>query len=270
MPFFQHDGLQFHYREAGAGLPLVFQHGLGGDVDQPFGVFQPPAGFRMLAFDCRAHGETQPLGPPDKIGIGPFADDLAFFLDRLQIQTAIVGGISMGAAVALNFATRFPDRVLGLVLSRAAWLTEPTPANVRIFSHIAQLIREHGVARGLVLFRESAEYDDYLRQSPDSAASLVNHFQNARAKDGVIRLKRIPKDTPIRDMELLKQIRVPTLVMANRQDPIHPFQYGEVLARSIAGAEFVELTPKSVSREQHTADVQRAIEGFLGRHFLKA
>src|SRR5947209_7539475 len=149
MSFFTHDGLSFHYREVGDGVPFVFQHGLGGDVNQPFGLFAPPSGVRLLAFDCRAHGETRPLGDPEKLSLASFAEDLHAFLDHLGIERAVVGGISMGAAVALNFALRFPERLLGLVLSRPAWLDGPMPGNVAIYGEIAGLIREHGARRGL-------------------------------------------------------------------------------------------------------------------------
>src|SRR5262245_29135793 len=128
MPTFRHDGLEFHYRETGGGLPFVFQHGLGADLNQPFCLFQPPPGFRLIAFDCRAHGLTTPLGTENKINIATFADDLAALLDHLSIAAAVVGGISMGAALALDFALRFRGRVLGLVLSRPAWLDQPHPA----------------------------------------------------------------------------------------------------------------------------------------------
>ena len=47
MPFFTRDGLSFHYREAGQGTAVVFQHGLGGDVGQPFSLVRPPPGFRL-------------------------------------------------------------------------------------------------------------------------------------------------------------------------------------------------------------------------------
>jgi hypothetical protein len=60
---------------------------------------------------------------------------------------------------------------------------------------------------------------------------------------------------------------VPTLVLVNRHDAVHPFEFGEVLAREIAGAELVELTPKSINKEQHAADVQRALTAFLGKNF---
>ena len=59
----------------------------------------------MAAFDFRAHGAT-PLGDPEKLRISIFADDLVAFMDHLQVETAVLGGISMGAAVALSAALR--------------------------------------------------------------------------------------------------------------------------------------------------------------------
>jgi pimeloyl-ACP methyl ester carboxylesterase len=54
MPVFERDGLAFHYLDEGdpSGRPFVFQHGLGGDVSQPAGVFSPPPGIRLLSLDC--------------------------------------------------------------------------------------------------------------------------------------------------------------------------------------------------------------------------
>ena len=44
--FFERDGIRFHFRTAGDGIPFVYQHGLGADVNQPFKLFDPPEGFR--------------------------------------------------------------------------------------------------------------------------------------------------------------------------------------------------------------------------------
>jgi pimeloyl-ACP methyl ester carboxylesterase len=267
MAHFAHDGLDFHYRDVGRGTPIFFQHGLGGDVEQPFGLFAPPPGFRLIAFDARGHGETRPLGDPKKIAMATTADDLIALMDHLGLPGAIVGGISMGAAVALNAALRHPGRVLGLILSRPAWLDRPLPENTRVFPHIAQLILKHGAREGLARFRQSPDYLDMLRESPDCARSLVLQFEHPRAEECVARLERIPHDAPAHDRNEWRGIRVPTLVLGNRQDPIHPWEFAEVLTRTIQGAEFRELTPKSISLERHAADVQRALGDFLRRHF---
>ena len=60
---------------------------------------------------------------------------------------------------------------------------------------------------------------------------------------------------------------MPTLVLAYRQDPIHPFGYGQALAGIIPGAEFREITSKSISKERHGAEVQQFIGEFLQKHF---
>lgn len=269
MPFFEHDGLRFHYRDEGSGQPFFFQHGLGADVSQPFSLFKPPPGIRLIGFDARTHGQTHPVGPPEKIGLATFADDLLALMDYLKIPTAIVGGISMGAAIALNFVLRHPERVVGLVLSRPAWLDAPNPWNVKMFSLLSQLLRDHGRVKGKQVFLQTADYMDTLRRWPDVATSLAGQFDHPEAEEGAFKFERIIHDTPSRDRREWAGIKVPTLVLANRRDPVHPYEYGEVLARLIPDAELRELTPKSVSLEQHNADVQIHLDEFVQRHFLR-
>jgi len=263
MAEFARDGITFHYRDAGEGLPFVFQHGLGGDVSQPLGLYRPAAGIRLITFDMRAHGQTDPLGDVAKLRMATLAGDLVALLDHLEIDTAVVGGISLGSAVAVNVALQFPARVRGLVLSRPAWLEGPVPENVRNYGLIARLIRELGVRKGREQFQSMAEFQAMERDSPDCAQSLVGQFEQPRAEEFAARLERLAADTPVRSGDDYGTIRAPTLILGNRQDPIHPWSYAETLAQLIPGAELRELTPKSVSTVAHAADVQRALDGFL-------
>ena len=274
MTSFERDGIVFHYLDVGQGTPFVLQHGIGGDVRQPAGLCRPPQGIRLLCLDARAHGRTQPLGEPSALTFDAFGDDLVAWLDHLGLQRTVIGGISMGAGVALNVAVRYPERVAGLVLSRPAWLDGPMPPeNVARYAVIARLLRVVGAAgdrdqalrRALAEFEASDDYRGLLASSPDTAQSLRGQLTNERAVDAVARLERLPADRPLADLRSAAAIRVPTLVLAHRQDPIHRLVFGEVLARAIPGAEFVELTPKSVARERHAAEVQGCLEAFLSR-----
>ncbi|MDR3638079.1 MAG: alpha/beta hydrolase [Isosphaeraceae bacterium] len=267
MPFFDRDGLQFHYRDEGEGLPFVFQHGLGNDVDQAFDLFRPPPGVRLIGLDVRGHGETRPLGDPKKVAMAVYADDLVALVDHLGLKAAVVGGISMGAALALNAALRYPRRVLGLVLVRPAWLDRPLPENVRIYAHVAQHILRHGASQGLAQFRRTAEFQELEQEAPAVARSVARLFEDPRAEECIVRLERIPHDAPCHDRSEWKAIRVPTLVLGGRCDPIHPWEFAQVLARGIPEAELVEVTPKSWSEERHNQDVQSAIEAFFESHF---
>jgi pimeloyl-ACP methyl ester carboxylesterase len=268
MPTFSYDGLNFQFLETGSGVPFFFQHGLGGETSLVFALFKPPPGVRLIGLDARGHGETRPLGAPARIGLASFADDLLALMDHLKIARAVIGGISMGAAITLNFALRFPDRVLGLVQSRPAWLDFPQPENVEVFGLIAQFIRQHGAQRGREFFIKHELYQRWRREFPDAANSLISQFNHPRADETVVKFERIPRDAPCHDRAEWSRIKVPTLVLANRLDPIHPFEYGETIARLIPGAEFHELTSKSLSLEQHEADVNRHLTAFLQRHFL--
>lgn len=266
MPHFQHDGITFHYRDTGEGVPFVFQHGLGGDANQTFGLFTPPPGYRLITLECRGHGETRPLGDPNKISLAVFVDDLCALLDHLALPQVVIGGISMGAAIALMLTLRFPARVRGLVLSRPAWLDQPMPPNAALYPVIAQLIRQHGAAHGLEHFMQSAAYGEIARTAPDAARSLCGQFTHPRAEETVVKLERIPHDTPSHDRQEWTTITAPTLVLANRQDPIHPFAYGETIAHIIPRALFRELASKSVDPARHAHETQAFIQSFLLQH----
>jgi hypothetical protein len=67
------------------------------------------------------------------------------------------------------------------------------------------------------------------------------------------------------DLGAAAAIWVPTLVLAHRQDPIHRFAFGARLAAAIPGAKLVVLTPKSLARERHAAEVQCCLDDFLSR-----
>jgi pimeloyl-ACP methyl ester carboxylesterase len=267
MGTFERDGLLFQFRDEGHGLPFVFQHGLGGDVNQPFGLYRPRTGIRLIAFDVRGHGETRPLGDTEKLTIATLADDLIGLMNHLEIEQTIVGGISLGAAVAVNVAIRYPERTSGLVLVRPAWIDRPLPENVALYTTVARLIRESGPQVGLARFRSLPEFLAMERESPDCARSLVGQFEHPRALECVARLERLAADTPCPDRAFYAKLKIPTLVLGNRQDPIHPWPLASSLSDLIPGALLREVAPKSVSLDQHAADVQHAIDDFLTHHF---
>jgi pimeloyl-ACP methyl ester carboxylesterase len=273
MPVFKRDGVAFNYLDEGdpSGRPFVFQHGLGGDVSQPAGVFSPPSGIRLLSLDCRGHGGTRPLGPANKLSFSSFADDVAALMDHLGLQRALVGGISMGAGVALNLASRYPQRVAGLVLSRPAWLDSPRPENLEAYPVIARLLREHGSKLGRELFEGTEEYAELERAAPGAGRSLASsQFGRPRAREFAAVLESLAGDAPSGDRAQWREMRAPALVLASWQDPTHPHSYSEILARELPSARLAELTPKAEDEGRHAADARAAIAGFLGRDFPSA
>ena len=72
-----------------------------------------------------------------------------------------------------------------------------------------------------------------------------------------------PRDRPITHLDAVRSLRVPTPVLAQHRDVLHPFELANTLVRAIPGARLAQLTPKSIDPERHAADVQRALGDFL-------
>ena len=269
MPIFEHDGLTFCYLdqkgspEGDPRVPFVFQHGIGGTLRQPASLMTPlPPEMRLIALDSRGHGETRPTTQPDRLRFTTFAADVVALMDHLELPRAFIGGISMGAGIALNLALQFPDRVAGLVLSRPAWLAGPM-ATTDLYRQIAAFLRRAGATEGRRLFAATTAYQEVAAASPDAAKSLLGQFDEARALEDVSRLESLPADQPFTRLADLSRIRVPTLILATGQDPVHPLAYGHTLARCIPQARFLEVTSKSQSPERHQREIHDAIGSFV-------
>ena len=190
---------------------------------------------RTIIYDNRAHGRTT-LGDPAHLNFRAMADDMAALLDHLAIDKAVIGGVSMGAGIALSCALRQPDRVLGLVLSRPAWLDTPHPPNLAFTSIAAGLIEQHGLPKAAPLFEQTDYYRQLLSISPGTADSLRSVLLEADADTLVAAYRNIPASTPVDSLDGLSSIGVPALVIGNDNDPIHPFAVAETLARALPNA----------------------------------
>jgi pimeloyl-ACP methyl ester carboxylesterase len=262
MPWFNHQHFRLHYVDRGEGTPFIFQHGLGGSTDQTAGLFPGTSGVRFLSLDCRSHGESEPVAQPEELRFSLMADDIVAWMDHLALENTVLGGISMGAEIALNLALRYPGRVRGLLLSRPAWLDGPMEAG-QFYFEVAALIRSKGIEEGQRAFAVSSTYTRLRLESPDAANSVLGQFQAPRAGERVSRLEQMPRDTPHPDRKQWAALKVPTLVLATDRDPIHPLRLARALAETIPDAEFRQVTPKSIDVALHVREVQLAIGNWL-------
>ena len=196
-------------------MPVLWQHGLGATQAQPAEVFPDTSRFRRITLECRGHADSG-LGAPEALSIRQFSDDVLGLLGHLGVSRAVVGGISLGAAIALRLAVNHPDRVSGLIIARPAWICEPAPERMRIYLDVAELLARYGPEPALQRFEASERYRQVLRESPDNAASLRSFFRRADTGPTVALLGRIPAQGPEVTRERLSRLALPTLVIANR------------------------------------------------------
>lgn len=104
-------------RHQTGSLTLVFVHGLGGRLEQWAPVLaRLGPGLRAIAFDLPGHGESEP--PADgELGVTAMADAIGAVAAALGLRRFVLVGHSLGGLIAIDYAGRHADRVLGLLLA---------------------------------------------------------------------------------------------------------------------------------------------------------
>src|SRR3954449_941845 len=115
--------------DAGEGTAVVLLHGL--TATRRYVVMGSRAlersGHRVLAYDARAHGTSDPAADPEDYGYGRLARDLLAVLDARGIERAVLAGASMGAHTLTAFALAHPERVAALVVMTPAYAPDRDP-----------------------------------------------------------------------------------------------------------------------------------------------
>jgi pimeloyl-ACP methyl ester carboxylesterase len=248
--------------ESGEGRAFVFQHGLCGDAAQPGEVFPLDATFRRLTLECRGHGLSQP-GDSAAFSIATFADDVAAMIETKGIAPMPLGGISMGAAIALRLAVTRPELVGALVLARPAWFVENAPANMQPYAEVGDLLARLPPEEALAQFDRSATAAMLQHEAPDNLATLRGFFQRSPAEITASLLSRIGRDGPGVMADQLAALALPTLVVGTDHDVLHPFDHAERLAAAIPSARLVKITSKAISLGRYVHEFRTALHDFL-------
>ncbi|CCV05034.1 Esterase protein [Mesorhizobium metallidurans STM 2683] len=259
------DDATLRVSDTGDGLTVVFQHGLGGSEAQVAQAFSAGAGVRRLTLECRGHGGSG-LGSSRPFSLKMFADDVLAAADQAGLDRFVAGGISMGAAIALRLACRHPDRVAGLLLVRPAWIFGSAPANMQPNAEVASLVLAHGPDKARTIFEQSQTAARLKREAPDNLASLLGFFDRPDSASFAQILAGISADGPGVSESDAAGLGVPTLVVGNAVDAVHPLPLAHKLAATIPGATFAEIPPKALDSARHFAELQAEITDFLHAH----
>jgi len=107
-----------HAEREGAGPTVVLGHGFGGSARNFRAQARAlSARARVVRFDARGHARSAAPDDPAAYAPAAFVADLARVLDDDGVERAVVGGLSMGAGIALRFALAHPERTRALVLA---------------------------------------------------------------------------------------------------------------------------------------------------------
>jgi pimeloyl-ACP methyl ester carboxylesterase len=241
------------------GPALVFQHGLCGDARQVAEAMAGLAPQRWTCLECPGHGASDPADAPSIAG---FSADLAALVETLP-GPVVLGGISMGAAMACRLAVTRPGLVRALVLVRPAWVTGPSPPNMAPNAEVGALLSRLPADQARATFAAGATARRLAQEAPDNLASLMGFFDRSPTRQTARLLTAIAGDGPGITPADLRALRLPALICAAPQDSLHPAAHAGRLARLIAGARLVRLPPKGRDKPAHLAALTAALRPFL-------
>jgi pimeloyl-ACP methyl ester carboxylesterase len=235
------------------GRPIVLLHGLTMTRRQVLNNTRSleRRGYRVIAYDMRGHGASDPPDDPSDYAYASLVADLVSVMDRFDAPRAVLVGNSIGSHTAVRLALDEPSRVAGLVLVTPAYgpLEFPSAENAAEGQALASALRE----RGLDGFESALRIPPGL--SPDSTEVRAGHRQARKLMEshrdlGAVAdaLEASLSTRPFASFSELAGVAVPCVVVASRDqfDVRHPFALGRRWADAIPGAEFVTEEPGRV------------------------
>ena len=242
------DGVSVAWSELGRGLPLVkaatwLTH-LQYDLESPIWAHWIrflSEHFRFVRYDERGCGMSD-WKVPGLANSTHWVDDLEAVVAAAGIDRPFaLLGISQGAATAIRYAVRHPQRVSHLILygGYAVGGNRSGDAARRDMYHAVMEVVRLGWGSDNPSFRQLFT----SRFVPGGTQAQIDWFNDlcrrTTSGDNAGALLAARGDVDVR--ELLPQVRVPTLVVHALHDKIAPLEQGRYLAGNIPGAQFVQL-----------------------------
>ena len=251
-------------QDEGQGTPLLLMHAF--PLDRA--MFEPQNkeladSLGVITFDCPGVGDSQ-AGP---VTMEEIADLGVAVLDSLNIEKAVVGGVSMGGYAAFALERCYPDRLLGLVLAntKPAGDTEQAKAGRR---ELAALAREQGAAAVAERMLPKLLGETTRRERPAVVERVCPIIERTAPETIVRLLDALARRADSTDR--LAEISVPTLIMAGEEDSLAPAREAGEWAKRIPGSRFAALPaaghlPNLETPEAFNAQVKRFLASDVGQ-----
>ncbi|MFC9118302.1 alpha/beta fold hydrolase [Streptomyces sp. NPDC057067] len=224
-----------HYDDRGPsdGLPVVLVHGhpFNRTLWAPSVEALTAAGYRVITPDLRGYGASDVT--PGKVFLSGFADDLAALLDHLGVERAVVGGVSMGGQITMEFQRSHPRRVLALVLSDTS-----APAETEEGRAFRNALADRLLAEGMdgyaaeVIDKMLAPYN--VTALPEVAAHVLGMMRSTDPEGAAAALRGRAERPDYR--ETLAGVEAPVLIVVGADDFYTPVSSAEDMRRLVPHA----------------------------------
>ena len=227
-------GIEMAYLDVGTGPVVLLLHGFPFDksVWSPQIEALSSSGFRAIVPDLRGQGETKATSEVSTME--EMASDAEALLDYLQVDEAVVCGLSMGGYVAFEFAHLFPTRVRGLVLAGTRAPADNEQERAGRDQQVQTMLRAGMVPISIATLpkllceRTRAEKPDVVKRVR-TMITRSNPKGAASAQRGMAARRDYTED--------LSRINAPTLIIVGCEDPIRPVSDAEFMRERIPNSQ---------------------------------
>ena len=253
------DGL-IAYSERGDGPAVVLLHAfpLNGRMWEP----QTEAlegSYRIVMPDYPGFGRS--ARAPAQPDVGYYARCIQRLVDRLGLESFVLGGISMGGYVAFQCLRVFPQRIQGLILADTRADADPEEAR-ETRTQTARRVAEEGVEVLIELQLERLLAPQTIENKGDMVERVRDMIRQS-TPEGVVGALGALRDRP--DVNrMLPEIRVPTLVVGGEEDAISSPEVMGEMARKIPDSRHVAIPGAGhLSNLEAPGDFNAALQEFL-------
>jgi pimeloyl-ACP methyl ester carboxylesterase len=260
MPTVHVRGIDLAYDSVGVGVPVLLLHGF------PFNrtmwseqVAALSGRYRVITPDLRGLGETPQGDLPSTME--EISRDLVALLDKLKLQRVVVGGLSMGGYVALNFYRRFDLRVRALMLfdTRAS---ADTDEGKQQREELAQRAESEGIEPVVETFLPKLLAPATFSDHPDVVERLRNIMMQTSPTGAAAALRGMAArgDSTV----MLDRIMAPTLIVVGSEDAITTVDDAKLMRREIMGSHLDIIEGAGhVSNFERPDEFNQVVETFL-------
>lgn len=236
---FDSNGVPIHYVDKGRGVPVVLLHGFTGSYARHWeatGVMEAleTAGYRVIAMDCRGHGQSGKPSDPGQYGL-EMVRDVVRLLDRLNIGRAHIVGYSMGGAIANQLLVNYPGRLITATLLGAGWEGDNLEALTSELLALAEGFAKKDASaliRGVTSSDRNGPTDDEVAAMSAALFARNDPQVLAAVARGLPPLYAISGDS-------LRAARLPVLAVIGEQD--HNLEAVKRMAGMVRSLEVVEI-----------------------------
>jgi pimeloyl-ACP methyl ester carboxylesterase len=221
-----------HGERDGEGAPIVLCHGI--TASRRYVVHGSRAleraGYEVLSYDARGHGESDPAPEEQGYGYPQLIDDLERVVNaELGEERFVLAGHSMGAHTAVGYALRHPQRLAGLVVIGPVYTGDVSPQSLVYWDGLAAALEQGGVD-GFVDYIGANQGIDHAWRDSVLRFTRVRMLLHRNPRALVQALREVPRSRPFGALSELEGLQVPALVVASHDaaDPGHP--YGTAVA----------------------------------------